>query len=98
MTKPIHPGKVIRNEFINGIGISITDLSSAIGVSRKCVSELINEKFGISTEMAFRLGKALDTDPEYWINLQQRYDIEKTKYSIDLRNVKEIIRRIRIEK
>jgi len=57
------------------MGISITQAARHLGVSRKALSELVNEHAGVSPEMAVRLSIALDTSSELWMNMQSNYDL-----------------------
>ncbi|BAZ71457.1 putative plasmid maintenance system antidote system (plasmid) [Fischerella sp. NIES-4106] len=73
--KPRHPGGLIRRQYLEPLKLTITDLSSILGVSRKTLSEIINEQAGITPNMALRLATAFQTSPEIWLNLQQKYDL-----------------------
>ena len=72
---PMHPGEMLREEFVTPLGLSAGRLAKAIGVPRTRIERIIREETGISADTALRLGKALGTSPEFWINLQTRYDI-----------------------
>ncbi len=75
MYNPPHPGGVLLRQWISPLGISITQAAKHLGVSRKALSELVNEHTGISPEMAVRLSIALDTSSELWMNMQSGYDL-----------------------
>ena len=75
MHNPPHPGGVLLSQWISPLGISITQAARHLGVSRKALSELVNEHTGISPEMAVRLSIALDTSSELWMNMQSSYDL-----------------------
>ncbi len=75
MYNPPHPGGVLLRQWISPLGISITQAAKHLGVSRKALSELVNEHTGISPEMAVRLSIALDTSSELWMNMQSSYDL-----------------------
>ena len=72
---PIHPGEILKEMYLSPMGINITQLAENIGVTSKKVSQLINGHMGINAEMAIRLGKAFDTTPILWLNLQRNYDL-----------------------
>jgi len=74
---PSHPGKILKEDFLDELSISQTDLASALGTSFRTVNEIINEKRNISTEMAIKLSKYFGTSVELWLNLQNKYDIYK---------------------
>jgi len=75
MHNPIHPGTILKDMYLSPLGLTVTDAARSLGVTRKALSELINCKSGISTMMALRLSKAFDTTPEYWLNMQQNFDL-----------------------
>lgn len=72
---PKHPGGILVRQYIEPLNISITELSGVLGVSRKTLSKIINEKGSITANMALRLSKAFNNTPEFWLNLQQNYDL-----------------------
>lgn len=71
----IHPGEVLREEFMQPLGLSSTALARAIGVTPARVNEIVREKRGISADTALRLARFFGTDVHSWLNLQQQYDI-----------------------
>ena len=70
--KPIHPGSVFLEDVMKPLEISVTDAAHMLGVSRKALSEFINEKSSLSPEMALRISKATNTSVESWMNMQQK--------------------------
>lgn len=72
---PTHPGEILQEEFLKPLGITQVALAKHIGVSVQRINELIRGKRGITPETAWLLSKALDTTPEFWINLQSAYDL-----------------------
>lgn len=79
--KPTHPGKIIKEDYLSPLSISIKDMSSNLGVSRKTLSKIINERGSITPEMALRLSRAFDTTPDLWMNLQKKYDLWQAEHS-----------------
>jgi addiction module HigA family antidote len=75
MHNPPHPGEVIRELCLDPLDLSITEAAKALGVSRKTLSAIVNERSGISPEMAVRLSIAFDTTAESWLNQQTQYDL-----------------------
>ena len=75
MHNPPHPGEVIRELCLAPLGLSVTEAAKALGVSRKTLSAIVNERAGISPEMAVRLSIAFDTTAESWLNQQTQYDL-----------------------
>jgi addiction module HigA family antidote len=75
MHNPPHPGGIIRRQCIEPLGLSVTEAAEGLGVTRQALSDLLNEKSGISVEMALRLSKAFGSSPETWLGLQTAYDL-----------------------
>ena len=75
MYNPCHPGEILWEEYLNPLNISITEFAKQIGVSRKVLSGVVNEKAGISPVMSLRLSKALNKSPQFWLTLQMNYDL-----------------------
>ncbi len=75
MYNPPHPGEVLRELCIEPLGLTVTDAARSLGVSRKTLSAILNERAGISPEMAIRLSMAFDTTAESWLNQQIQYDL-----------------------
>jgi addiction module HigA family antidote len=73
--RPIHPGEILREEFLPQYELTVTALAEAVGVSRQSVNELLREKRALSPEMALRLGKLFGNTPEFWLNLQRNVDL-----------------------
>ena len=91
MYKPVHPGEILRELYLEPLGLTVTTAARALGVTRKTLSELVNRKSAISISMAFRLSKAFDTTPELWLNMQQNFDLAKAKKRIRLSKVKVLV-------
>lgn len=70
--KPTHPGEVFLKDVLEPLGVSITDAAEDLGVSRKTLSEFVNEKSSLSPEMAIRIAKATNTTPESWMIMQMK--------------------------
>jgi len=73
--KPTHPGKIIQEDYLRPLSITVTEMASRLGVSRKTLSKITNERGSITPDMALRLGRAFDTTPELWMDLQKNYDL-----------------------
>jgi len=72
---PIHPGEILLEEFMKPYSMTQTEIAQRIGVSRKHISEVVNSRKGISTDMALRLSKLFGTSPELWLNGQIAWDV-----------------------
>ncbi len=73
---PIHPGKVLKAEFLDGYGLSAYALAKALKTPTNRMTAIINGQRSISTDTALRLARYFGTTPEFWLNLQLRYDLE----------------------
>ena len=88
MHNPPHPGEIIREECINALGLSVTTAAKILGVSRKTVSMLLNERAGVSPDMAIRLSKAFGSSARVWLGLQMAYDLWQAEQHADKIDVK----------
>lgn len=75
VTDPIHPGEILREEFMLPAGISMNGLALALRVPVTRVSAIVNEARGVSADTALRLGRYFSTTSEFWMNLQRDYDL-----------------------
>ena len=73
--KPIHPGEILREEFMQPMGISINHLAREIYVPPGRISEIVNGKRGITADTALRLARYFSVSPETWMGLQAEYDL-----------------------
>jgi antitoxin HigA-1 len=73
--RPTHPGKILKLAVLEPLSMTITEAAKNLGVTRKAISELVNERSAMSPEMAVRIARATDTTPESWINMQSKLDI-----------------------
>jgi addiction module HigA family antidote len=74
MKNPPHPGRIVKRE-IEELGLTVTEAAAALGVTRQTLNNLVNQKGGISAEMAIRLSKALGGTPDTWVKLWAQYDL-----------------------
>ena len=79
MKNPPHPGSIVREAIVDGLGLTITAAADGLGVSRKQLSELVNERAGISPEMAIRLEKGLGSTADHWLRLQLAFDLANAR-------------------
>jgi len=75
MHNPPHPGEVLKEGWIEPLGLTITAAADALGVTRKTLSSIINGRAGISPSMALRLSRAFDTTAESWLDQQMQFDL-----------------------
>ena len=83
MHNPPHPGGIVRRQCLEPLHLSVTAAASHLGVSRQSLSELVNERAGVSVDMAIRLTKAFGSSPETWLGLQMAYDLWQARSRID---------------
>lgn len=72
---PTHPGGILRRHYMEPLSLTVSELAEILGVSRKTLSKIVNERGSVTPDMALRLSKAFKTTPELWLNLQQNYDL-----------------------
>jgi len=82
--KPIHPGEILREEFMAPLHLNANKLALALHVPAPTVYDIVKEERGISPEMALRLGYVFGTTPDFWLNLQSEFDLRV------VRNQKEV--------
>ena len=80
---PMHPGEMLREEFLVPLRMAPGRLAKACGVPRTRIERIAREELGITGDTALRLGKALGTTPEFWMNLQSRYEIERARIALE---------------
>jgi addiction module HigA family antidote len=73
---PVHPGEILRDEFLAPMGISVYALAHAIKVPRSRANDIVRGRRARTTDSAIRLGRCFGTTPEFWIDLQARYDLD----------------------
>ena len=88
MKNPPHPGRVVRQDCIEPLGLSVTKAAELLSVSRQTLSNLVNEKAGISAEMAIRLEKLGWSTADYWMRLQATYTLAQARRTQDRIKVK----------
>jgi addiction module HigA family antidote len=79
MKNPPHPGRIVRQDCVEPLKLTITEAAKVLGVTRQALNNLVNGKAGISPEMAVRLSKAFGASPEVWLRLQANYDLAQLR-------------------
>jgi addiction module HigA family antidote len=79
LRKPEHPGKVFLEDVLVPLGITVTDAARMMDVTRKALSELVNEKTSCSPRMALRIAQVTHTSPESWLAMQIKLDLWKAQ-------------------
>lgn len=90
---PLHPGEVLREEFLIPMQLSAGKLAKVCGVPRTRIERIATEKTGITADTALRLAKALGTSPDLWLNLQKEFDVRTARSQIgkDLEKIETVI-------
>lgn len=82
MKNPPHPGRVVRQDCLAPLGLTVTEAAVVLGVTRQALNNVVNERAGISSEMAVRLAKAFGGSPEMWLRLQVNYDLAHVRHDL----------------
>ena len=90
MHNPPHPGEFIRAIYIEPFDLSVRSLAESLGVAPSTLNRIINERSGVSPEMALRLSKALGRSPESWMAMQHNHDLWHARQNADLSDVQKI--------
>jgi antitoxin HigA-1 len=77
--KPVHPGEILREEFMEPLGLSMNALALDLHVPVTRIAEVVHERRSVTPDTALRLARYFDTTPEFWVNLQGRHDLESAK-------------------
>jgi addiction module HigA family antidote len=80
--RPIHPGEMIREDFLPDYELTVASLAEALGVSRQTVNELLRERRAVSPEMALRLSRLFRNTPQFWLNAQRAVDLWDAEQAI----------------
>lgn len=75
---PVHPGEMLKEEFLEPMNMSQREFARLVKVPANRINQIVNGKRAITGDTAIRLGLALNTSPEFWLRLQDHYDLEKT--------------------
>lgn len=90
---PVHPGEILREDFLAPLELSINALARALHVPPNHVSGIVNEKRGISARMALRLARYFGTSPDLWMGLQQDYELDVARDSMSAQIEREVLPR-----
>jgi addiction module HigA family antidote len=80
---PVHPGEILREMFLKERGLTVTEVAEGLGVARGNLSAIVNERAGISPELAVKLSVAFGNSAEFWINLQKNYELWRAEKRVD---------------
>jgi addiction module HigA family antidote len=88
--RPSHPGEILREDVLSAIGIPLSRVASHLGVSRQTLYDIINEKRGVTADIAARLGRAFGNSALFWLNLQTQYDAWHAERKESVRAIKRL--------
>ena len=80
--RPIHPGEILREEFLQPLGMTPNALSIELRVPAPRINEVVRERRGITTDTALRLARFFNTTPQFWLNLQTSFDLKQTEMAV----------------
>lgn len=84
---PSHPGEVLKELYLDGLGLSPIGLVKRLHVPRTRIERLVKEETSVTADTAMRLGKFFGTTPEYWLNLQRAWDLARARDEIDVSDI-----------
>ena len=90
MKNPVHPGRIVKEDCLRELGLSVTEAAKHLGVGRAALSALVNERASVSIEMAYRLSKAFGSTPGHWMRMQLAYDLAQSQTLEKIINVERI--------
>jgi len=79
---PVHPGGVLKHEYLEPLGLSVYGLAGALGVSRSRINEIVQGRRAVTAETALRLGRFFGTSADFWLGLQAAYDLETARHAL----------------
>src|SRR6267143_1660515 len=80
--KPVHPGEILREEFMSPLGLSMNKVAMALRVPVTRIADIVNERRSITADTALRFARYFNNSPTFWMNLQTRYDLEVAEDAI----------------
>ena len=93
--RPVHPGEILREEYLEPLKMSQQQLADALGVTRVRINEIILGKRSVTPDTSFRLSKYFKTTPDFWLNLQKNVDMWDTlqMYKQEYQNIKSLLKK-----
>ena len=85
---PAHPGEILQREFLDALGVTQVAFAAHIGVPNQRINEIVRGKRGVTPKTAWLFAQALDTSPEFWLNLQAFHDLAKTQPKSEVRKLR----------
>lgn len=91
--RPIHPGEILREEFLLPLGMSANALSLELHVPGPRINEIVRERRAVTPDTALRLGRYFGTSPQFWLNLQTAYDLKRAEAELGMKIASEVRQR-----
>lgn len=85
---PVHPGEILREEYIKERNLTITEVAEGLGITRSSLSAVCNEHSGISSELAVKLSEAFGNTPQFWMSLQKNYELWHAEQKVNRAGIK----------
>ena len=93
---PSHPGEILREDFIIENGLTITEVAQGLGIARANLSAIVNERAGVSPELAVKLSEAFGNTPLFWINLQKNYELWYAEQKVNRTVIRHFVEPVRV--
>ncbi|MDE0032544.1 MAG: HigA family addiction module antitoxin [Deltaproteobacteria bacterium] len=87
---PVHPGEILRDEYLEPLGLSVYRLARELKIARPRLNDIVLGRRAVTIDTALRLGRYFGTTPEFWLNLQTRYDLDVAERTLRLKVEREI--------
>jgi len=91
--RPIHPGEILREEFLEPLAMSANALSLELHVPAPRINDIVRERRAISTDTAMRLARYFGTTPQFWLNMQTAFDLKQTEAKVGEQILREVPQR-----
>jgi addiction module HigA family antidote len=88
---PSHPGEILREMFIKEHQLTITEVAKGLGIARANLSAIVNERAGISPELAVKLSIAFGNSSQFWINLQKNYELWYAEKKVNRKRIRNFV-------
>jgi addiction module HigA family antidote len=87
--RPVHPGEILREDFLAELGMSANALAKALHVPAPRVNDIVRERRGVTADTALRLARYFGSTPQFWLNLQSAYDLRRAEIAAGRRIARE---------
>lgn len=88
--RPVHPGEVLREDFLAELGMSANALAKALNVPAPRINDIVRERRGVTADTALRLARYFDSSPQFWLNLQAAYDLRLAEIAAGKKIAREV--------